>query len=96
MGQIVDELRSKGPTEDEFQRARAYAAGRRVLAFENTNAVARYAANQKVVFDEDIDPDAAIRLLDEVAYDDVVAAAKTVDPDDLAVACVGPHSPDEF
>ena len=34
-----------GRREDEFERARAYAAGRRVLAFENTNAVARYAAD---------------------------------------------------
>ena len=43
---IVDELRENGPRADEFERARAYSAGRRVLAFENTNAVARYAANQ--------------------------------------------------
>ena len=35
--------------EEEVERARAYAAGRRVLAFENTNAVARYAAAQAVV-----------------------------------------------
>ena len=60
MREIVDELRDDGPTEEEVHRARAYAAGRRVLAFENTNAVARYAANQKIVFGEDIDPDAAI------------------------------------
>ena len=43
MREIVDELRDDGPTEDEVERARAYAAGRRVLAFENTNAVARHA-----------------------------------------------------
>ena len=47
MREIVDELRDDGPTEDEVERARAYAAGRRVLAFENTNAVARHAAAQK-------------------------------------------------
>ena len=46
MREIVDELRDEGPTQEEVHRARAYAAGRRVLAFENTNAVARYAANQ--------------------------------------------------
>ena len=39
-----------GRSEDEFERATAYAAGRRVLAFENTNAVARHAASQTVVF----------------------------------------------
>ena len=33
---------------------------RRVLAFENTGAVARYAAQQAIVYGEEIDPDAAI------------------------------------
>src|SRR3954470_6001704 len=49
MREIVDELRADGPTEEEVERARAYAAGRRVLAFENTNAVARHAASETVV-----------------------------------------------
>jgi predicted Zn-dependent peptidase len=96
MREIVAELKADGPTEEEVERARAYAGGRRVLAFENTNAVARYAANQAIVFGEDIDPDAAIDLIDEVTFDEVVAASRTVDPDELAVACVGPHTPDEF
>jgi len=38
MREIVDDLRSNGPNQGEVERARAYAAGRRVLAFENTNA----------------------------------------------------------
>jgi predicted Zn-dependent peptidase len=96
MGEIVDELRSDGPTEDEFARARAYAAGRRVLAFENTNAVARFAASQAIVFGEDIDPDRAIGALDAVTFDDVAAIAGKVDPEAAAVACVGPHDADEF
>src|SRR5437879_5270506 len=60
MREIVDELRDQGPEEEEVDRARAYAAGRRVLAFENSGAVARYAANQAIVRGEAIDPDAAI------------------------------------
>ena len=95
MREIVDELRDDGPTEEEVQRARAYAAGRRVLAFENTNAVARYAANQKIVFGEDISPDAAIAALDAVTYDEVREVAAGV-ADNLAVACVGPHEAGEF
>ena len=72
MREIVAELAADGPTEAEVERARAYAAGRRVLAFESTNAVARYAANQAIVYGEDIDPD------------------------ELAVACVGPHTESDF
>ncbi|HEV8153271.1 MAG TPA: pitrilysin family protein [Solirubrobacteraceae bacterium] len=96
MREIVAELAADGPREEEVERARAYAGGRRVLAFENTNAVARYAANQAVVFDEDIDPDAAIDLVDQVTFDEVDAAARSVNPEELAVACVGPHDAEEF
>jgi predicted Zn-dependent peptidase len=92
---IVDELRDDGPTEEEVQRARAYSAGRLVLAFENTNAVARYAASQKIVFGESIDPDEAIAALDSVTFDEVREVAAGV-ADKLAVACVGPHTADEF
>jgi predicted Zn-dependent peptidase len=95
MREIVDELREQGPNEDEVVRARAYAAGRRVLAFENTNAVARYAANQQIVFGESIDPDAAIAALDAVTFKEVREVAAAV-ADNLAVACVGPHTADEF
>jgi predicted Zn-dependent peptidase len=96
MREIVAELAADGPHEEEVERARAYAGGRRVLAFENTNAVARYAANQAIVFGEDIDPDAAIDLVDQVTFDEVHAAARSVDPETLAVAVVGPHDAEEF
>jgi predicted Zn-dependent peptidase len=95
MREIVEELREEGPTEEEVQRARAYAAGRTVLAFENTNAVARYAANQAIVYGEDIDPDAAIAALDAVTFKEVREVAAGV-AEKLAVACVGPHAADEF
>ena len=95
MREIVSELRDDGPTEEEVERARAYAAGRRVLAFENTNAVARYAANQTIVFGEEVDTDAAIARLDAVTHDEVRAVAADV-ADRLAIAVVGPHETSEF
>jgi predicted Zn-dependent peptidase len=95
MGEIVDDLRRQGPTRAEFERARAYAAGRMVLAFENANAVARYAAGQAIVHDEDIDPDAAIAALDSVTFEQVDEAARGISAE-LAVACVGPHEAEEF
>ena len=95
MREIVSELRDDGPTEAEVSRARAYAAGRRVLAFENTNAVARYAAAQSIVFGEKIDPEAAIEALDAVTLDEVAEVARDV-ADTLAIACVGPHTEGDF
>jgi predicted Zn-dependent peptidase len=95
MRAIVDELRADGPHEEEVERARAYAAGRRVLGFENTNAVARYAASQVVVHGDDVDPDAAIALLDEVAPEDVLAVARGIS-EEASVAVVGPHEAAEF
>jgi predicted Zn-dependent peptidase len=96
MREIVGELHRDGPTEEEVARARAYAAGRRVLAFENTNAVARFAAAQAIVYGEDVDPDGAIDALDAVTFDDVEAIARAVEPDTAAVACVGPHEESDF
>jgi predicted Zn-dependent peptidase len=95
MNEIVAELRSDGPTEEEVERARAYAAGRRVLAFENTNAVARHAAYESIVFGAEIDPDAAIARLDAVTYDEVADVARGISPE-FAIACVGPHDEEEF
>ncbi len=95
MREIVDELRTDGPNEEEVKRARAYAAGRSVLAFENTNAVARHAARQQIVFGEDIDPDTAIAALDAVTAEEVREVALSVS-ENLAVACVGPHTAGEF
>ena len=95
MREIVDELRAEGPKQEEVERARAYAAGRLVLAFENTGAVARHAASQRIVFGEDVEPDAAIAALDAVTFAQVRDVAEGV-AENLAVACVGPHSADEF
>ncbi len=95
MTEIVDELRQDGPTEAEVERARAYSAGRLVLAFESTNAVARYAASQTIVHDEAIDPDAAIEAIDAVTFDEVAEAARRISTE-RAVACVGPHTADDF
>jgi predicted Zn-dependent peptidase len=95
MREIVAELREDGPTEEEVQRARAYAAGRLVLGFENSGAVARHAATQTIVYGEGIDPDSAIAALDAVTFDEVREVAAGVQ-ETLAVGCVGPHTAEEF
>jgi predicted Zn-dependent peptidase len=95
MRDIVTELRDDGPTEAEVERARAYAAGARAIAFENTGAVARHAAQQTIVYGEDVDPDKTIALLDQVTYAEVREVAARV-ADELSVACVGPHTVEEL
>jgi len=95
MREIVTELREQGPAEAEVERARAYAAGARALAFENTGAVARHAAQQTILFGEDVDPDTTIGLLDAVSFDDVREVAAGIE-DRLSVACVGPHTTEDF
>ncbi|WP_354701314.1 putative zinc protease [Paraconexibacter sp. AEG42_29] len=94
--EIVAELHADGPKEEEVERARAYTAGRLVLGFENTNAVARTAANQTIVYGDQIDPDVHIARMDAVTFDEVADIARRVDPTTLAIACVGPHEASEF
>ena len=96
MRDIVSELRNDGPTEAEVERARAYAAGARAIAFENSGAVARFAAQQTIVYrSEEIDPDRTIALFDDITYDEVRAIAAGI-ADELAIACVGPHTVEEL
>ena len=95
MREIVDELRRDGPHEAEVERARAYAGGRQVLTFENSGAVARFAAHQAIIHDDDIDPDSAIDALDSVTVEEVASVARGIS-EELAVACVGPHAAADF
>ena len=95
MREIVSELREHGPTESEVERARAYAAGARAIAFENTGAVARHAAQQTIVYREDVDPDRTIELLDAVTVKDVTEVAGRI-ADELSIAVVGPHTVEEL
>ncbi|HET9719363.1 MAG TPA: pitrilysin family protein, partial [Solirubrobacteraceae bacterium] len=95
MREIVTELREQGPREDEVERARAYAAGARAIAFENSGAIARHAAQQAIVFGQGIDPDETIELLDAVSFSDVREVAAGI-PEELSTACVGPHTVEEF
>jgi predicted Zn-dependent peptidase len=95
MGEIVTELREQGPTKEEVERARAYAAGARAIAFENTGAVARHAAQQTILYGQDPDPDTTIALLDGVTFYEVAEMARRV-PQELSVACVGPHTVEEL
>jgi predicted Zn-dependent peptidase len=95
MRDIVSELRDHGPTEAEVERARAYAAGARAIAFENTGAVARYAAQQTIVYRDDVDPDRTIELIDGVTPADVTDVAQKI-ADELSIAVVGPHTVEEL
>jgi len=95
MREIVTELREQGPTEEEVERARAFAAGARAIAFENTGAIARNAAGQSIVFGQSIDPGDVIARLDAVSIEQVTEVARGI-ADELSVACVGPHTVQEF
>ena len=95
MREIVDELRREGPTREEVDRARAYAAGRRVLGIENSGAVARNAAARSIVFGDPIDPDSVIEEVDAVRFEEVAEVAAGIS-EAVAVACVGPHDDEEF
>jgi predicted Zn-dependent peptidase len=93
--EIVEDLAANGPRDGEVERARAYAAGSTVLSVESTGAVARRAAGQKVTFGDISSPDETIEALDAVTEDDVREIARGVTGPPV-VACVGPHTEEEF
>ncbi|HLI32372.1 MAG TPA: pitrilysin family protein [Solirubrobacteraceae bacterium] len=93
--QIVSELADQGPSEEEVARARAYTAGRLALAFENSSAMARGAAEEVIVHGEEPDPEAMIAAVDAVDAHALraIGSSLILEP---AVACVGPHSASDF
>jgi hypothetical protein len=94
MREIVSELRDEGPTAEEVERARAYAAGRRVLAFENTNAVARYAPTRRSSSASRSTPTARSSASTRSPTTGCARSPADV-ADRLAVAVVGPHTETE-
>ena len=93
MREHVERLRSEPPSEREVEDACRYLAGRRLLALEQTRAVARYVARERILYGCRVDPEDAVRSIEGVTSDDVARVARTL-PDDFAFACVGPHSID--
>ena len=96
MREIVAELHRDGPTEEEVERARAFAAGRQVLGLENSGAVARLCASMAIVYGEDPDPDGTIERSTRSRSTRSARSREPIDPDSAAVAVVGPHEAREF
>src|SRR5439155_26254424 len=86
---LVSRLAADGPDAEHVERARSYAAGRRVLAFENTNLVAEHAAEGAILFGQCEGPDDAIAALDGVTHERVAVVARGLSAVPV-VACVGP------
>ncbi len=96
MREIVGELHADGPRDEEVERARAYAAGRLVLGFENTNMVAplrRVADDRPQPADRPRRGDRSARRGHPAQVADV---ARSIDPEALAVAWLGAHGVEDF
>jgi predicted Zn-dependent peptidase len=92
---LVAKLAREGPDRDHVDRARSYAAGRRVLAFENSNVLADHLAQEAILHGEARRPEEEIAILDAVTYEEVAEVAGRIG-DRPAVACVGPHTTADF
>ncbi len=96
MREIVDELRSEGPTEEEVERARAYAAGRLragVREHERGRPPRRHASRSSSAR-------TSTRTRRSRRSTRSPSRRSPRSPrgigEKLAVACVGPHTADEF
>jgi predicted Zn-dependent peptidase len=93
--EMVQELAEDGPTAEEVDRARAYAAGSLVLALERTMAVASRAADRKLTYGEAPRPEETVETIDAVSESDVREIAGRISGMPT-VACVGPHAAADF
>jgi predicted Zn-dependent peptidase len=93
--EIVRDLATNGPTQEEVERARAYVAGSTVLSLEGSGSVARRAAAHKVTFGEVVSPESHVAALDAVTPGEVLEVARGIGGPPV-VACVGPHDAADF
>jgi predicted Zn-dependent peptidase len=92
---IVDELAEREPSDEEVERARSCAAGRRALAFENSTTAARHVAEEQLLHGSEVGPAEAVAALDAVTHAQVTAIARRVGAE-CSVTCVGPHRVEDF
>ena len=93
--EIVEELSADGPSSEEVERVRPFAAGSLVIALERSQAVAGRAVERRLVLGEKGSPEDAIAALDAVTEAEVAEVARAVSGRP-AVACVGPHTAADF
>jgi predicted Zn-dependent peptidase len=93
--EMVAELGANGPDEEEVERARSCAAGRRTLGLENSTVVAREIAEELLVFGDEVEPSELVARLDAVTRDQVAEVAARIGAE-CAVTCVGPHTAEQF
>ncbi len=96
MAEIVVELREDGPTEAEVEACPRLRCRRpRDRIREHRSDCTDCCDAKAIVFGQDVDPDASIAALDAVTFDEVRQVAAGISTD-YSVACVGPHTVDEF
>lgn len=93
--EIVAEMVGGGISAEEIDRARSAAAGRLALSLENTTVAARHLAEEQILHGHIAVPDELIAGLDDVQPAEVEAVAAAM-KDPPSVACVGPHSREDF
>ena len=95
MREIVDELRADGPREEEVERARAYAGGRLVLAFENPapSPATPPSRRSSTATTSTPTPRSTPSTASPSTRSSTVARGIS---EELAVACVGPHAAADF
>ena len=92
IGRELGELRDRGVTAEELERAKEHVKGRLVLASEST-AMRMSRLARSVLFDVPLlSLDEMLERTDSVTADDVAElAADLYDPERLSAACIGPN-----
>jgi predicted Zn-dependent peptidase len=93
---IVTALTENGPTEEEAQRARAYASGMTALAFDSVVGRSDHAIELVMEHnDPAVDPELYLRAMESVSREEIAELAARVAPGPC-VGCVGAVTPAVF
>lgn len=94
---LISELLKHGFSEKEIEHVRNYASGQARISLETPHAHMSWLGETLTTYSKIIDPEKARQQLELVTQDQVITVARAIfHRDNVAIASIGPQSPDEM
>jgi len=93
---VISEVKTKGVTEEELQKAKDNVKGGLVLSFEHSDNVASHYADSLTFYNKVLTPEEELSKIYNVSMDDIKAVASEILLNSrLNLALIGPHKDKE-
>lgn len=87
---ILGEIKEKGVSLDDLEHAKGFIRGNFALRFESSDALASFAAEKELFFNEVMQPSEIIEKIEKVSQDDILILVRDLfKPENISMAVIG-------